>query len=116
MLVELTSHAGMLYGEQVKLSTPKLRQNKEKNKNSDFSNHNNEDPLHLEGKPSFDRLMRRALCAMAAMFAEINTISASENSIMKMPHLQPQNYGEMKRRIKTLHSKVVTMYSLYFVK
>ena len=39
----------MLYGEQVKLSTPKLRQNKEKNKNSDFWNHNNEDPLHLEG-------------------------------------------------------------------
>ena len=52
MLVELTSRAGMLYGEQVKLSTPKLRQNKEKNKNSDFWNHNNEDPLHLEGKPS----------------------------------------------------------------
>ena len=38
MLVELTSRAGMLYGEQVKLSTPKLRQNKEKNKDSDFWN------------------------------------------------------------------------------
>ena len=50
------------------------------------------------------------------MFAEINSISASENSIMNMPPLQPQNYGKMKRRIKTLHSKVVTMYSLYFVK
>ena len=36
MLVELTSCAGVLYGEQVKVSTPKLRQNKEKNKNSDF--------------------------------------------------------------------------------
>ena len=36
MLVQLTSRAGMLHGEQVKLSTPKLRQNKEKNKNSDF--------------------------------------------------------------------------------
>ena len=31
-------------------------------------------------------------CAiMAVMFGEINTISASENSIMNMPHLQPQN-------------------------
>ena len=50
------------------------------------------------------------------MFAEINTISASENSIMNMPHLQPQNYGKMKRTIKTLHSKVVTMYSWYFAK
>ena len=56
------------------------------------------------------------LCAMAVMFGEINTISASENSIMNMPHLQPQNYRKMKRRIKTLHSKVVTMYSSYFVK
>ena len=31
------------------------------------------------------------LCAMAVMFGEINTISARENSIMNMPHLQPQN-------------------------
>ena len=29
--------------------------------------------------------------AMAIMFGEINTISASENSSMNMPHLQPQN-------------------------
>ena len=36
MLVELMSRAGMLYGEQVKLSTPKLRQNKEENKKSEF--------------------------------------------------------------------------------
>ena len=31
------------------------------------------------------------LCAMAVTFNEINTISASENLIMNMPHLQPQN-------------------------
>ena len=49
------------------------------------------------------------LRAMAVMFGEINTISASENSIMNMPHLQPQNQGKMKRRIKTLHSKMVTV-------
>ena len=54
MLIELTPfHAGMLYSEQVKLSTKKLRQNKEKNKNSDFWNDNNEYPLHLEGKSSW---------------------------------------------------------------
>ena len=29
--------------------------------------------------------------AMAVMFGEINTISASENSILNMPHLQSQN-------------------------
>ena len=52
MLIELTPfRAGMLYGEQVKLSTTKLRQNKEKNKNSDFWNDNNEYPLHLDEKP-----------------------------------------------------------------
>ena len=56
------------------------------------------------------------LHAITVMFGEINTISASENLIMNMPHLQPQNYRKMKRRIKTLHSKVVTMYSSYFVK
>ena len=28
---------------------------------------------------------------MAIMFGEINTISASENSILNMPHLQSQN-------------------------
>ena len=52
---------------------------------------------------------------MAVMFGEINTISVSENSIMNMPHLQPQNSGKMKRRIKTLHSKMVTMYSFQVV-
>ena len=36
MLVELTTRVGMLYGEQVKLSTTKLMQNKEENKNSEF--------------------------------------------------------------------------------
>ena len=37
MLIELTPfRAGMLYGEQVKLSTTKLSQHKEKNENSDF--------------------------------------------------------------------------------
>ena len=37
MLIELTRfHAGILYGEQFKLLTTKLRQNKEKNKNSEF--------------------------------------------------------------------------------
>ena len=52
MLIELTPfHEGMLQGEQVKLSTTKLRQNEEKNKNSDFWNDNIEYPLHLEGKP-----------------------------------------------------------------
>ena len=29
--------------------------------------------------------------AMAIMFGEINTISASENSILNVPHLQSQN-------------------------
>ena len=62
------------------------------------------------------RLTDATLCAMAVMFGEINTISVSENSIMNMPNLQPQNQGKMKRRIKTLHSKMVTIYSLYFVK
>ena len=45
MLIDLTPfRVGMLYSEQVKLSTKKLRQNKEKNKNSDFWNDNNEPP------------------------------------------------------------------------
>ena len=56
------------------------------------------------------------LCTMTVMFGQINTISVSENSIMNMPHLRPQNEGKMKRRIKTLHSKMITMYSLYFMK
>ena len=52
MLIQLTPfRAEMLYGEQVKLSTTKLKQNHEKNKNSDFWNDNNEYSLHLEGKP-----------------------------------------------------------------
>ena len=38
--------------EQVKLSTTKLRQNKEKNKNSEFWKDKNEYSLHLKGKPS----------------------------------------------------------------
>ena len=38
------------------------------------------------------RLTDVTLCTiMAVMFGEINTISVSKNSIMKMPHLQPQN-------------------------
>ena len=38
------------------------------------------------------RLTDVTLCTvMAVMFGEINTISVSENSIMNMPHLQPQN-------------------------
>ena len=36
MLIELTPFLAGIYGEQVKLSTTKLRQNKEKNRNSDF--------------------------------------------------------------------------------
>ena len=36
MLIELTPFRARIYVEQVKLSTTKLRQNKEKNRNSDF--------------------------------------------------------------------------------
>ena len=50
-LIELTPfRAGN--AEQVKLSTTKLRQNKEKNKISEFWKDKNEYPLYLEGKPS----------------------------------------------------------------
>ena len=51
-------------------------------------------PCILKGKQvqfTFFRSTDATLCAMAVMFREINTISASENSIMNMPHLQPQN-------------------------
>ena len=64
MLIELISCGN---AEQVKLTTTKLMQNKEENKNSEFWNDNNEYPLHLEGAWRetkfnllfFDRLMRR---------------------------------------------------------
>ena len=68
----------MLYGKQVKLSTTKLRQNKEKSKKADFLNDNNEYPCILKGNQIQSTVFRSTgatLCAMAVMFGEINTIS-----------------------------------------
>ena len=52
-------------------------------------------PCILKGKQvqfTVLRLTDVTLCTiMAVMFGEINTISVSENSIMNMQNLQPQN-------------------------
>ena len=95
VLIELTPfREEMLYGKQVKLSTSKLRQNKGKNKNSDFWNDNNEYPLHLEGKPSSIYCFSIDWCDMmrdGRINVCWNRQHFSEDSIMNMPHLQPQN-------------------------
>ena len=80
--------------EQVKLTTTKLMQNKEKNKNSELWNDNNEYPLHLEGKPSSIYCFSIDWCDMmrdGRINVWWNRQHFSEDSIMNMPHLQPQN-------------------------
>ena len=115
MLIESISYGNV---EQVKLTTTKLMQNKEENKNSEFWNDNNGYPLHLEGTWRetnfnllfFDRLMRRdAQWPYTGVSVWWNRHHFSENSIMNMPHVQQQNKGKMKRRMKTLYSKMVTI-------
>ena len=90
MLIELTPFRAGIYGEQVKLSTTKLRQNKEKKRNSDFWNDNNEYPLYLEGKPSSIYCFPIDWCDVMhdgrKMFAEINTTSVDHFSEREFDH------------------------------
>ena len=79
----------MVYGEQVKCSTTKLRQSKDKNKNSEFWIDNNDYPLHLEGKPSSIYCFSIDWCNVICDGRNVwwNWHHFSENLILNMPHL-----------------------------
>lgn len=103
--------------EQVTLSTTKLRQNKEKNKNSEFWNDNNEYSLHPEGKPSSIYCFWIESCNVMHDGRNVwwNRHKISENSIANMPTPSTTKLRENKEN-KNSTFLTGTMFSLCFVK
>ena len=71
----------------------KIKAKQRENKNSEFWIDNNEYPLHLEGKPSLICCFSIDSCDVMRDGRNVwwNRHHFSENSILNMPHLQPQN-------------------------